>query len=80
MNDENRTDTRNAGPLLVDAEGMGVPLTVTSLNVGPGKPGPEDHWKIPVGPIDLEAKGEAAPEPARSDRGEGLLRRLTHRG
>jgi hypothetical protein len=53
---------------------------VKNLYLGPGKPGPEDEWKMPRGPIDeIVTQDDEVAEPAQSSRG-GLLRRLTRRG
>jgi hypothetical protein len=50
------------------------------LQKEPGKPEPEDDWKLPMAPI-AEIEGhEEAPEPVRTGRGAGFLHRLIHRG
>jgi hypothetical protein len=52
-------------------------MPTNAISVGVGKPGPEDEWKMPLGPVDeIVAEEEAIPEPAH----EGLLHRLTHKG
>jgi hypothetical protein len=80
MSDERRTAVRNAGAFLSPDMGGGggmIPAPTNSLNVGPGEPGPEDDWRLPMGPIDeVVADAEAVPVPVH----EGLLHRLTHKG
>jgi hypothetical protein len=79
MGNERRIAEKNAGAFLgLDGSGGGpIPTPVNAINLGPGEPGPEDEWKIPVGPIDeIVAQDEAIPEPAH----EGLLHRLVHKG
>jgi hypothetical protein len=80
MSDKRPVAVRNAGAFLGPDMGGGggiVPAPTNALNVGPGVPGPEDEWKIPVGPIDdIPAEREPVPVPAH----EGLLHRLTHKG
>jgi hypothetical protein len=86
MSDERRTAVRNAGVFLTpDMGGAGgggggggmIPVPTNALNVGPGEPGPEDEWRLPMGPIDeVVAEAEAVPVPVH----EGLLHRLTHKG
>jgi hypothetical protein len=50
-------------------------------DLGPGKPEPDDGWKIPLGPIDeILGKDGATPEPAHPSHGGSLLHRLTHKG
>ena len=61
MSDKPRAAVRNAGAFLTPDMGGGVgmiPVPVNALNVGPGKPGPEDEWNMPADPAD----GPAAPE------------------
>jgi hypothetical protein len=44
--------------------GGGFVVPMEPLNVGPGKPGPGDEWKMPVGPIQPEdAVGHEPIEP-----------------
>ena len=83
MSDPKRTAERNAGAFLspTDISGGMIPTPMNSLTVGPGQPGPEDEWKIPLGPIDeLTRKDDAVPEPVPVAHGASLLHRLTHRG
>ena len=79
MSDKPRVAVRNAGAFLAPDMGGGgglIGAPMNSLSVGPGEPGPEDEWKMPLGPVDeIVAEDEAVPEPAH----EGLLHRLTHK-
>jgi hypothetical protein len=79
MSDKPRAAVQNAGAFLTPDMGGGVgliPVPMNALNVGPGEPGPEDEWKMPLGPLDeIVAEDEAVLEPAH----EGLLHRLTHK-
>jgi len=75
MSDKRREAVNNAGAFL--GPGMVVPAPVNALNVGVGEPGPEDDWKIPVGPTD---EIPAEPEPVLVPAREGLLHRLIHKG
>jgi hypothetical protein len=88
MADDRRTAVKNAGAFLPpDMSGGGmIPVPVNSMSSGPGKPGPEDEWKMPALPDDEpevanepEVAKEIAPEPAHTTPGSGLLYRLTHR-
>jgi len=45
--------------------GGGFLVPMDNLNVGPGKPGPEDEWEVPPGPAQAEDQGGF--EPAHSD-------------
>ena len=57
------------------------PMRTLSDDLGPGKPEPDDGWKIPLGPIDeILGKDGATPEPAHPSHGGSLLHRLTHKG
>jgi hypothetical protein len=80
MSDERRTPQRNVGAFLspTDIGGGMIPMPMNSLIVGPGEPGPEDEWKMP---LDTKVDGAttALPEPAPVAHSEGLLHRLTHR-
>jgi hypothetical protein len=38
---------------------------MANLNVGPGKPGPGDEWRVPTGPAETE--DEVSLEPVHSD-------------
>ena len=71
----------SAVAFLVDSEAAGILQgALDNMKLGPGKPGPGDEWKMPLGPIDetVTQDDEAVPEPARSGH-RGLLRRLTKR-
>jgi len=51
-----------------------------SMNPGPGKPGPGDEWKVPLGSMDeILAQDDETAETTHSDH-KGLLHRLIHRG
>ena len=63
MGEQRRTAERHTVPILVDSEAAGALLMVSSLNVGPGRPGPEDEWKCPMGPVG-EVDRDAVVEPA----------------
>ena len=80
MSDKRRTAVRNAGAFLGPDMGGGVgliALPMNALSVGLGEPGPEDEWKMPLGPTDeIVAEEEAISEPVH----EGLLHRLTNKG
>jgi hypothetical protein len=91
MGDSRRTAERNVGAFLSPDLGSGGGIVPVPMDLapgtGPGKPGPEDDWVIPVWPdgeIDNDAKagvpGAAEPETAPAAHGSGLLHRLTHRG
>jgi hypothetical protein len=81
MSDQRRTPERNVGAFLspTDIGGGMIPMPMNSLTVGPGEPGPEDEWKVP---LETEAEGTTAatPEPEPVAHSESLLHRLTHRG
>ena len=52
-----REAEKNLGLFLTPADGAsggGFLVPMDHLNVGPGKPGPEDEWKVPMGPINAE--------------------------
>ncbi len=91
MGDPRRTAERNAGAFLSPDLGSGGGIVPVPMDLapgtGPGKPGPEDEWVIPVWPDDETgvvaepgAPGAAEPETAPAAHGSGLLHRLTHRG
>jgi hypothetical protein len=63
MSNKRRVAEDNIGVFLADRGAVVVP--VEGLNVGPGKPGPGDEWRVPMGPIETE--GDVIPEPAHSD-------------
>jgi hypothetical protein len=50
MRNKRRVAEDNAGVFLADRGAIVVPIH--GLNVGPGKPGPADEWKMPTGPIE----------------------------
>lgn len=52
MSNKRRVAEDNAGVFLADRGAVVVPIH--GLNVGPGKPGPEDEWKVPMGPVETE--------------------------
>jgi hypothetical protein len=91
MGDSRRTAERNAGAFLSPDLGGGggiipVPMDLAP-GMGPGKPGPEDEWVVPIWPDDEAHDGSTAgapagaePEPVPAAHGSGLLHRLTHRG
>jgi len=84
MGDTKRTAQGNAGAFLTPDMGGGggmIAVPMDPLQVGPGKPGPGDEWKIPARPED-EVKGaeSRAPEPVQVGHRSGSLYRLTHRG
>ncbi|MGD0019300.1 MAG: hypothetical protein ABSD62_08620 [Candidatus Limnocylindrales bacterium] len=81
MSDPKPTAESNAGKFLATEMLAPGPMRTLSDQLGPGKPEPDDGWKIPLGPIDeIVGKDDAVPEPARSIHGGSLLRRLTHKG
>jgi hypothetical protein len=84
MGDRRGNDARRTGAPLVDAEGMGAILMVQdSVNLGPGKPGPEDDWRIPPLPgdeFDPKVAEASVPETIQAGHGSGLLHRVLHRG
>ena len=79
MSDSRRTAESNAGAFM--GPDMMIPAPINAeLQKEPGKPEPEDDWKLPMAPI-AEIEGhEEAPEPVRTGRGAGFLHRLIHRG
>jgi len=63
---------------LYDADYLFAVNVLKNLYLGPGKPGPEDEWKVPLGPIDeIAVQDDETAEPAHSGH-RGLLHRLTH--
>jgi hypothetical protein len=89
MGDQRRTPQRNAGAFLspTDIGGGMIPMPMNSLTVGPGEPGPEDEWKMPLETeaddtkaATSEPEPAAIPEPEPVARPDSLLHRLTHRG
>jgi hypothetical protein len=84
MGDHRGSDNGRTGAPLVDAEGMAAILMVKdSVNLGPGKPGPQDEWRIPPLPeneVDEKVAQDSGHETASAGHGSGLLHRLTHRG
>jgi hypothetical protein len=46
--------------------GGGFLVPLDNLNVGPGKPGPEDEWTVPTGPIETEDGATSETVPADS--------------
>ena len=84
MGDSRRTAERNAGAFLSPDLGSGGGIVPVPMDLapgtGPGKPGPEDEWVMPVGPEEEPGVGAAEQETAPAAHGSGLLHRLTHRG
>jgi hypothetical protein len=80
MSDLKRPDESNAGKFLATEMLAPGPMRTLSDELGPGKPEPDEGWKIPLGPIDeILGKDEAIPEPAPIH-GASLLHRLIHKG
>jgi hypothetical protein len=80
MSDKPRVAVRNAGAFLTPDLGGGVgliPVPMNALSVGPGKPGPEDEWKMPADPADGPAVQEA---PVAKPAHEGMPNPVTRRG
>ena len=82
MRDRRRTAESNVGafmwPVIMAPEAV---RNLSDAMLGPGEPGPEDDWKVPMGPIDqTEGQDDAVPGPMNSGREIGLVDRLTHRG
>ncbi|MGD0863220.1 MAG: hypothetical protein ABSA21_10745 [Candidatus Limnocylindrales bacterium] len=63
MSDKKRVAEDNAGMFLADRGVIVVPIN--SLNVGPGKPGPGDEWKVPTEGDEIE--DDVTVEPVHSD-------------
>lgn len=66
MSDERPAAEKNLGLFSngpADGSG-GFLVPMDNLNVGPGKPGPEDEWIVPTGPV---GKYGATVEPLDSD-------------
>jgi hypothetical protein len=81
MGDSKRTAERNAGAFLGPDLMVPIPVNSETEGTGRGEPGPEDEWTIPALPDEqAPVTKEAAPEPAHTTPGSGLLHRLTHRG
>ena len=91
MGDSRRTAERNAGAFLSPDLGSGGGIVPVPMDLapgtGPGKPGPEDEWVMPVGPEEepgagakAGVPGAAEPDTAPAAHGSELLHRLTHRG
>ena len=59
MSNNRRVAEDNAGVFLADRGAVVVPIH--GLNVGPGKPGPGDEWRVPAGPVEDDAAGEPVP-------------------
>jgi hypothetical protein len=79
MSDRKRVAEGNAGAFL--GPDMLVPAPMNALNDGPGRPGPEDDWKMPPPPLDeIEGKDDVSLEPVDPGRTVGLARRPTHKG
>jgi hypothetical protein len=64
MSGRRREPERNAGAFL--GPDMLIPAPMHPLSVGPGKPGPEDEWKVPMGPIEIEEDSDETDEPTGS--------------
>jgi|NGEPerStandDraft_6_1074524.scaffolds.fasta_scaffold110996_2 hypothetical protein len=67
MSDKRRVAEKNFGLFSngpADGSG-GFLVPMDDLNVGPGKPGPEDEWQVPTGP--LATQDDVSPESGRSD-------------
>ena len=81
MGDQKRTARRSVVVPLYDCEAAYALMTVMkSMNPGPGKPGPGDEWKVPLGSMDeILAQDDETAETTHSDH-KGLLHRLIHRG
>ena len=68
MDDERPVAEKNLGLFLNpggSAAQGGYLVPMDNLNVGPGKPGPGDEWKVPMGP--LETEDDVSLEPVHSD-------------
>jgi hypothetical protein len=65
MSHRERVAERNAGAFL--APGGPTPAPMNALYAGPGRPGPEDEWKVPMGPVETEAEDDVILEPVHSD-------------
>ena len=71
---------KNLGLFLTPADGAsggGFVVPMDNLNVGPGKPGPGDDWKVPMG--HLETDNDVRLEPLQSRDGTGRLAASAHR-
>ena len=80
MSEKRRVAVRNAGAFLgpgMSSGGGNAPMPTNALSVGVGEPGPGDEWKMPEGPINLDAIPD---EPAHQLEHESLVHRLTHKG
>jgi hypothetical protein len=67
MSNKRRVPEKNLGLFLTPADGASgagfvMPM---ELNVGPGKPGPGDEWKVPTEPAETE--DDVSLEPVHSD-------------
>lgn len=49
MSGKNREAEKNLG-LVMSPTDVGYLVPMDNLNVGPGKPGPEDDWHVPAEP------------------------------
>jgi hypothetical protein len=68
MGNKKRVAEKNLGLFLTPADGAsggGFVVPMDNLNVGPGKPGPGDDWKVPMG--HLETDNDVRLEPLQSD-------------
>ncbi len=65
MSSRKRVAERNAGAFL--GPDMLIPAPMNARYAGPGRPGPEDEWKVPTGPAETEGEHDVILEPVHSD-------------
>jgi hypothetical protein len=68
MSNNRRVPEKNLGLFFTPADGAsgaGFVVPMANLNVGPGKTGPGDEWRVPTGPVETE--DDVSLEPVHSD-------------
>ena len=65
MADKRREAEAKAGAFYGGVVQISLPIPAVGVEPQPGKPRPEDEWRVPTGPVETEEG--VIPEPVRSD-------------
>lgn len=65
MSDRKRAAQANVGAFYGGVVQISLPIPAVGVEPPPGEPRPEDYWKVPAGPIEIDDRGN--PEPVPSD-------------
>lgn len=78
MGNQKRVAEANVGAFYGGVVQISLPVPAVGVEPPPGDPRPEDDWKVPTGPLEIDDHVNL--EPAHSD-GTGMLpRRPTDKG